>query len=61
MDLYNRLKTRTLIFDIFGRDIGSIVCKFIFIKCAGCSRLVMKYERCIICDADYCISCSHHM
>ena len=57
MDLYYRVKIRTLIYDKFGRDISTIIIPYLQGDCCICNKTLMKYNICESCDKVYCNDC----
>lgn len=60
MDLIDRIKTRKIIYNEFGRDVASIVNLYVFGNCNICEKNLKKYLICGGCDNVFCNSCLIH-
>jgi hypothetical protein len=57
MDLYNRVKTKQIILEKFGKDVSSLIFPYIYADCHMCNKKVLRYELCGGCNKPYCKKC----
>lgn len=58
MDLINRIKTRKIIYNKFGKDLSSILYLYLFANCNICNSNIQIYTYCEDCHNIYCKSCN---
>lgn len=56
-NLYNRILVNKIIYNKFGKDVGSIIQKYVIGTCSNCDTKLLNYYICESCDQIFCLNC----